>query len=472
MGKSAREFIDFLEKSNQSVWQILPICPTSYGDSPYQSFSTYAGNPYFIDFDELFKEDLLKKEEYENIKWNETDDFVEYSLIYENRFKVLKLATERALDKKCDEIETFIEENSFWLENYASFMAIKNHFAGVSWQDWDAAIKLRKEKELDELNDNLSDDIIFWKTVQFLFFDQWGKLKKYANEKNVLIIGDLPIYVALDSADVWANPELFQLDENLTPTKVAGCPPDAFSADGQLWGNPLYNWEQMAKDNYSWWIKRIEFQCKIYDTLRIDHFRGFDAYYAIPYEDKTAVNGSWKQGPSKDLFVAIENSIGRQSIIAEDLGFLTQSVHELLEFTGYPGMKVLQFAFDNMDNQNAYIPHTYNENCIAYIGTHDNTTIKDWFEDEDVKNDAENAKQYFALTQEEGYNWGMMRGLWSCKADLTVVQMQDILNLDKSARMNTPSTLGGNWGWRMANDVLTDLLAEKLALKMKLYSRK
>ena len=469
MGKQARGFIDFLKKAGQSYWQILPVCPTSYGDSPYQSFSTYAGNPYIIDLDELEKDGLLKKEEYENIVWGEDETQVDYGVIYQNRFSVLRKAGERLWTLNPKELQEFCAENASWVNDYALFMALKERYDGVSWTQWPEPIRRREPEALAVLKAKLEPEIKFWEAVQFLFYKQWATLKTYANDHGVSIIGDVPIYVSTDSVDVWANSTQFYLDDELNCIEVAGCPPDAFTDDGQLWGNPLFRWDVMAKDGYKWWVERVRFQCAIYDTVRIDHFRGFEAYYAIPAEAENARNGKWCKGPGIDLFNAIENSIGRQDIIAEDLGFLTEGVYQLLKDTHFPGMKVLQFAFDSQDG-GGYLPHDYPENCVAYIGTHDNTTISAWLEEVSEQAVAR-AKEYLGLTSEEGYNWGMMRGVWASKAAVTVVQMQDILGLGAQARMNKPSTVGTNWLWRAEKDSYNDSLAEKLLHKMQLYSR-
>ena len=471
MGEAAREFVRFLHKAGQSYWQILPICPTSYGDSPYQSFSSYAGNPYMIDLDDLCEAGLLEKSDYENIDWGDNQEKADYGLLYKKRFGVLKKATKAAEEKYEALISEFRTENEKWLSDYALFMAIKDEQNGVSWLEWPEILRKRDNKALSVEREKLKDEIKFWECVQFLFFSQWKKIKAYANENGIKIIGDIPIYVSSDSADVWANPDQFQLDNNLIPISVAGCPPDGFSADGQLWGNPLFNWELMKEQNYSWWVDRIAYQTKIYDVLRIDHFRGFDAYYSIPYGEKTARNGEWKEGPGIDLFNVINEKLGELPIIAEDLGFLTDSVRQLLKDTGFPGMKVLEFAFDSRDTESGYLPHLYNKNCVVYAGTHDNDTILGWF-DVISKEDAEYAKKYMRLSEAEGYHWGMMRTAWACIADTAIMQMQDILGLGKSARMNTPSTLSDkNWSWRCLPGAYNDTLAEVLHSEMKLYGR-
>jgi len=470
MGSEARKFVDFLARGGQSCWQLLPICPTSYGDSPYQSFSSYAGNPYFIDLDLLAWEGLLEKEEYQNLNWGDDPTQVDYALLYNNRYPVLRLACDRLLAKGEPEFDAFCAKQADWLEDYALFMALKGKYEGKSWFQWPEGVRLRKEAALEEARTELAGDVTFWKAVQFLFFRQWERLKAYANKKGISIIGDLPIYVSGDSADVWANPEQFQLDEEGLPTEVAGCPPDGFSADGQLWGNPLFDWERMKKDGYRWWLRRIAFQFTIYDTLRIDHFRGFDAYYAIPYGDETARNGRWRPGPGIDFFKTVNDTLGEQDIIAEDLGFLTDTVRQLLKETGYPGMKILEFAFDSRDTGSDYLPHCYGRHCVVYAGTHDNDTIQGWMTSAPEK-DVEYAKEYLRLTEAEGWHWGMMRAAWASPADLAVMQLQDVLGLGSEARMNTPSTLGTNWKWRALPGSCTGALAQKLYHDMRVYQR-
>ena len=364
LGAEARKFADFLAAGGQSCWQLLPVGPTSYGDSPYQSFSSFAGNPYFIDLDILAEWGLLEPEEYQFLNWGNDPGQADYELLYKNRFQVLRLAVSRLSRGDKFEMRGTLW-GADWLEDYALFMALKDKFGGASWLDWPEELRLREPASLALARKELAAEIDFWKWVQHLFFSQWWSLKEYVNQKNISIIGDLPIYVALDSADVWANPDQFQLDENGRPTEVAGCPPDGFSADGQLWGNPLFDWERMKKDGYAWWLKRIAWQFQICDTLRIDHFRGFDSYYAIPYGDATAKNGRWKPGPGIGFFKAVNKALGKKDIIAEDLGFLTPSVHKLLKDSGYPGMKVLEFAFDSRDTGSDYLPHCYSPQCVA-----------------------------------------------------------------------------------------------------------
>ncbi len=469
LGAAAREFVDFLAAGGQTYWQILPICPTSYGDSPYQSFSSYAGNPYFIDLNDLAADGLLKPEEYQGLDWGSDPQNVDYGLMYVTRYPVLKKAARRLLAAPPAEYETFCK-TSVWLDDYALFMALKDKHGGASWFTWPEDIRLRRRPALSAVKKELAEQVDFWKAVQFLFFRQWKALKDYANGRGVCIIGDLPIYVSGNSADVWANPDQFQLDENGLPTEVAGCPPDGFSADGQLWGNPLFRWDVMKQDGYRWWLQRIAFQFTIYDVLRIDHFRGFDSYYAIPYGEKTAKNGRWRPGPGLDFFKTVNKQLGRQSIIAEDLGFLTDSVRRLLRDTGYPGMKILEFAFDSRDAGSDYLPHCYPTHCVAYTGTHDNDTILGWMKTA-PKKDVSFAKDYLRLNSREGYHWGMMRGVWASPADLAVMQAQDLLGLGSEARMNIPSTLGSNWRWRALPGVFTPALAKRLRKEARVYQR-
>ena len=412
LGAAAREFIDFLAAAGQSFWQILPLGPTSYGDSPYQSFSSWAGNPYFIDLDDLAAEGLLERQEYQRLNWGEDPARVDYGLLYKTRYPVLRKACARLLERGDARFHSFCLGEADWLEDYALFMALKERFDGRSWQEWPQPIRLREPAALEAARTQLAGEVNFWRGVQYLFCQQWKKLKSYANEKGVSILGDLPIYTALDSADVWASPKQFQLDDRGCPTEVAGCPPDAFSEDGQLWGNPLFDWERMKRDGYQWWLHRVGYQLCLYDALRIDHFRGFESYYAIPYGDTTARNGRWRPGPGLDFFQAVNSALGKQNIVAEDLGFLTPEVHRLLEETGYPGMKVLEFAFGSRELGSAYLPHCYPTNCVVYTGTHDNDTIRGWMASAPRK-EAAFAKEYLRLSRGEGYHWGMMRAAWA-----------------------------------------------------------
>ncbi|WP_024614290.1 4-alpha-glucanotransferase [Clostridium sp. Ade.TY] len=469
-GKEAFKFADFLHKSGQTYWQILPLGPTSYGDSPYQSFSAFAGNPYFIDFDILREEGLLKKEDYDNVNFGDDRECIDYSVLFKNKMKVLKKAYENSKEIEKKEIAKFRDENKLWLEDYAFYMALKEKFNLISWQKWDEKLKLRDEKTLDKYRGILNKEIDYWVFLQYHFFKQWNKLKSYANNLGIKIIGDMPIYVAEDSADVWANPDAFLLDINKEPIKVAGCPPDAFSETGQLWGNPIYDWDYLEKTGYAWWIDRVRESLKLYDIVRIDHFRGFESYWEIPYGDATAVNGEWVKGPGIKLFNAIKRELGDVNVIAEDLGYLTQEVIDFRDETGFPGMKVLQFAFDSREESD-YLPHNYINNSIAYTGTHDNDTVRGWFEVTGNKEDVKHAIDYLKLTEEEGYNWGFIRGVWSSVSDTSIALMQDFLDLGNKARINLPSTLGGNWVWRVKEEDLTDELAKKIYKITKLYGR-
>lgn len=469
MGKAARKFIDFLDKSGQTYWQILPICPTSYGDSPYQSFSSFAGNPYFIDLEYLCKDGLLKKSECESFDWGGSEKYVDYGTMYESRYALLKKAYARFEKKLPEDYKEFCKNEAEWLEEYALFMALKDANNGVAWLEWEKDLKFRKPEAIETAKKKYAQDIEFYCMLQYLFFKQWKELKAYANSKGIEIIGDVPIYVALDSADVWANPTQFYLDKDLDPIEVAGCPPDAFSEDGQLWGNPLFRWDVMKKDDYAWWTKRISAMADLYDIVRIDHFRGFDSYYAIPAKDDTAKNGKWKEGPGMDLFRTLEKKLGKLPIIVEDLGFLTPSVHKLLKDSGFPGMKVIQFAFDSREDSD-YLPHNYPEHCVVYTGTHDNDTCMGWMKTA-PKPAVKYAKEYLNLTKEEGYNWGLMRGAWSSVAEMAIVPMQDLIGLGSEARINTPSTIGNNWKWRATEDQINTKLAKRLYKYMVMYGR-
>ncbi|MEG0771938.1 4-alpha-glucanotransferase [Clostridium sp.] len=468
-GKEAYAFVDFLIKAGQKYWQILPLGSTSFGDSPYQSFSAFAGNPYFIDLDLLTKEGILNKEDYITLDFGDNSEKVDYEKIFNNKMAVLRIAFIKSKGKYEKSIEKFKEEHGHWLEDYALYMAVKEEFQLKSWQQWDEDIKLREINALKKYKKKLKEEIEYWVFLQYLFFKQYCELKQYANSNGIKIIGDIPIYVAEDSADTWANSELFLLDEIKKPTVVSGCPPDAFSETGQLWGNPIYNWELLEKQGYKWWIERIRANSKLYDVTRIDHFRGFESYWEIPYGDETAVNGTWVKGPGMKLFTAIKESLGEINIIAEDLGFLTDKVINFRIQSGYPGMKVLQFAFDSREESD-YLPHNYDKNCVVYTGTHDNDTVNGWFKNTS-KEDVDFAVKYLKLTEEEGYNWGFIRGALSSVGNLAIAQMQDFLGLGEESRMNIPSTLGGNWQWRVKKEALSDELAQKIYEVTKLYGR-
>ena len=375
------DFVDWLKKAGQTYWQILPLGPTSYGDSPYQSFSTFAGNPYFISLETLVEEGVLTKAECDKADFGSIDTDIDYEKLYINRYPLLRKAYERSDISKNAAYQKFVEENNWWLSDYALFMAVKERFDGKPWTEWAEDIRLRWANAMDYYRRELYFDIEFQQYLQYQFFTQWNKLRAYANANGIQIVGDIPIYVAMDSADAWAHPELFQLDQENIPTAVAGCPPDGFSADGQLWGNPLYRWEYHRQTGYDWWITRLWYCFQMYDVVRIDHFRGFDEYYSIPYGEETAVNGHWEKGPGIELFRTMERRLGKHEVIAEDLGYVTDSVRQLVRDSGFPGMKVLEFAFDSRDSGSAndYFPHNFTENSVAYTGTHDNETLVGWF---------------------------------------------------------------------------------------------
>ena len=447
--KSAYEFVDQLKAAGQGCWQILPLGPTSYGDSPYQSFSTFAGNPYFISLEDLIEEGVLTEKECDAVDFGSREDDVDYEKIYKGRYKLLRKAYERSDISKNPDFVRFQQEQAHWLGDYALFMAVKDRFAGIPWTEWAEDIRLRWNNALDYYRKELYFEIEFQEYMQFKFYEQWAKLKAYANRRGIRIIGDIPIYVAFDSADTWSDTKQFQLDEDNLPVAVAGCPPDGFSADGQLWGNPLYDWEYHKKTGYAWWMRRIAHCFALYDIVRIDHFRGFDEYYAIPYGEKTARNGKWQQGPGMDLFGAVREQFGDLPIIAEDLGFLTDSVRRMLKESGYPGMKVLQFAFDSREESD-YLPHNYERNCVVYTGTHDNNTVMGWY-DELAPEDKKLAVDYLhnAYTPKKEIYWDYIALAMRSVADTCIIPVQDYLGLGKEARINTPSTLGGNWVYRL-----------------------
>ena len=469
LSKEAYEFVDFLKKAGQSYWQILPLGPTGYGDSPYQSFSTFAGNPYFIDLEELIQDGYLTKAECEAPVWSGHPCYVDYDKIFDARFVLLRKAYERSKANPPADMELFLQENALWVEDYALFMALKDGFEGKAWNEWPEDIKLRKPKALAKYRKQYEDDIRYYIFQQYYFAKQWKALKEYANQKGISIVGDIPIYVAFDSADTWANPELFQLDDLCTPIAVAGCPPDFFSATGQLWGNPLYRWDYHKKTGYDWWMRRMAHCFGLYDVVRIDHFRGFDEYYSIPYGDPTAEFGHWEKGPGYELFDVMKKKLGKKEVIAEDLGFLTPSVLKLVAKTGYPGMKIIEFAFDD-DEQNAYLPHNYKQNCIVYTGTHDNDTVLGWYQSLGRKSRAF-AKRYVGIQGRKEVNWQFIRLAMASVADTCIIPMQDYLGLGKEARINTPSTLGTNWKWRMAEGALSEELAARIYEMTKTYAR-
>ena len=474
LGKEAYAFIDFLKKSRQKLWQIFPLGPTGYGDSPYQSFSSFAGNPYLIDFDLLIEAHLLSEEDLRDVFFGDNEEYIDYGAIYNQKYPLLRKAYENFKSSDNHEmrenLEHFKRENASWLNDYSLYISLKNHFNGLPWNEWAHDIKNREHGAMEHYKNELADDIEYHNFIQFLFFKQWGDVKRYANENGIKIIGDIPIFVAADSSDAWANPEIFLFDEERKPVKVAGVPPDYFSATGQLWGNPLYNWQKLKETNYSWWVERVRANLSTCDIIRIDHFRGFEAYWAVPYGDDTAINGQWEPGPGIDLFNAIKSQLGELPIIAEDLGLMTQGVIDLREATGFPGMKILEFGFMGENPKSGDLPHHYPVNAVAYTGTHDNDTVLGWYKSA-TEETREFCNRYLNRRDEEPISFALLRGLFGSVSRMTVATMQDLLQLDETARMNIPSTLGGNWVWRMTEEQLTESVEEFLLGITELYDR-
>jgi len=470
MGKNAFDFVDFLKKSGIKCWQILPLSPTSYGDSPYQSFSVNAGNPYFIDFDVLKDDGLLEESDYTEIVWESNPRRVDYNAIYNNCFNVLRIAYSNFKPLRFPEYKTFCAENKSWLDEYALFMALKFKNDGKAWNEWDnKELVMHKSKAVSEARKELKNEIGFFKFLQFEFNRQWTALKGYANDNGIEIIGDIPIYCAFDSVEAWSEPKLFWFDKDKNPKAVAGCPPDEFSPTGQLWGNPLYDWSYHKKTGYVWWINRIKRASELYDVVRIDHFRGFESYYTIPYGNEDATVGEWKKGPNIELFRIAEEKLGKLNIIAEDLGFITPEVRELLDKSGYPGMKVLQFAFDN--GKNEHLPHNFaSTNYYAYTGTHDNETLSGLVDSASPKS-LKFAKKYLNVSRKSDIPMAVVRAAWGSVAETAVAQMQDFLESGSDGRMNTPSTLGNNWQFRTQKGDFTPKLAKKIKKLNKLYNR-
>ena len=471
-GQSAYDFVDFLVRTKQRYWQILPLGTTSYGDSPYQSFSAFAGNTYFIDFDILIEEGLLNEADVKGADFGDDPRKVDYAKIFDARRPIMEKAVARFLKAEdLSDYESFVEGNAAWLEVFAEYMAIKEHFDNLAWTEWpDEAIRRREAASLASYREKLADKLTYHRVTQYLFFKQWLRLKAYANEHHIEIVGDMPIYVAADSADVWAQPHFFKTDAVGKPTCVAGCPPDEFSETGQLWGNPIYDWEAMDKDGYAWWIERLRESFKIYDIVRIDHFRGFESYWEVPADSETSATGKWVKGPDYKLFAAVKEALGDLNIIAEDLGFMTDEVIELRERTGFPGMKILQFAF-NPDDESIDSPHLAPNNSVMYTGTHDNNTVLGWYKDEIDDATRQYMAQYTNRKEYETVPHAMLRTIFASVSFMAIATMQDLLELDSAARMNYPSTIGGNWTWRMTAEELNPIVEGELYSLTKTYRR-
>lgn len=468
-GAAAYKFADFLAVSGQSYWQVLPLNPTGFGDSPYQCFSSAAGNPYFIDLDMLVDDGLLTADEVQKSDFGGELRRIDYGKLFSLRLPLLRLAAERNIRRNAAEVEQFSRCCSTQIYDYAVFTALKTHFGMKPWTEWNAGKAMPKQLVPAEFVESQADEIRLQLSIQQLFFKQWNRLKNYVNQLGIGIIGDVPIYVALDSADCWANSRHFMLDESFVPTDVAGVPPDYFSPTGQLWGNPLYNWEIHASENYAWWAERLQCAQKLYDVVRIDHFRGFESFWAVPFGETTAENGRWLPAPGMDFVNAVKKRLPGLSFIAEDLGFLTPEVHELVKNSGFPGMSILQFGF-NPDANSDYLPHRVAENRVYYTGTHDNAPIMQWFA-EASESERRFAEQYLALNAAEGINWGMIRGGMCSPAGIFIAQMQDVLGLSAEGRVNTPGVASGNWQWRMLPHECSAALAEKLREYTRMYGR-
>lgn len=472
LGPSAYRWVDVLVEARQRVWQVLPLGPTGYGDSPYQTHSAFGGNPLFLDLQELARRGYVAREALDDLSAFPVGR-VDYGLVIGRKMPLLLSAYEHferlATPEENRAFETFCAtHDAVWLHDYALFMALKDHFGGAPWSQWPADIRRREFRALAHWSVRLAPRVMAYKFIQFLFFQQWGALKRYANERGILILGDVPIYVAYDSADVWAHQHLFHLDEEGHPTVVAGVPPDYFSATGQLWGNPLYRWDRMADEGYRWWVERFRAVRQLVDIVRLDHFRGFEAYYEIPAGARTAAQGRWVPGPGEALFRAVFQELGTFPIVAEDLGIITQEVEHLRRRLGFPGMKVLQFAFGG-DAANPYLPHNYEPDCVVYTGTHDNDTTVGWFQN------ASQAERDFCLRYlgytPENIAWALIRLAASSVAWLTIVPVQDVLGLGSEARMNVPGRVEGNWQWRLSPEMLGRPAIEKLALITETYGR-
>jgi 4-alpha-glucanotransferase len=464
LGKCAYEFVDFLSESKQKLWQILPMGPTGYGDSPYQSFSAFAGNHYFIDMEALVEEGFLEKSQLEPLAAQNIEGEANFALVHRVKTDLLKKAYENFLQMGIlKDVDEFREISKYWIEDYCLFMALKEKFGQVQWQRWPKEYRYKKRSIMNDVKMDLSYEMDFHFFIQYIFYVQWQKLKNYANGKNVKIIGDIPIFVASDSSDSWACSKNFLFDKYKKPKKLSGAPPDAFSKDGQFWGNPLYDWDYMEKTGYRWWMERVKTSFDLYNIVRIDHFRGFESFWTVRYGKKTAKKGKWEKGPGMKLFGKINKTLGKLPIIAEDLGFLTPKVRKLLSDSGYPGMKILEFAFDG-NKENEYLPHRYEEKCVAYTGTHDNDTVVGWYESLNpyYKDVCDNYLKGMPEVESEEINWKCIEAIWSSKAMVSITQMQDLIGLGSVSRMNFPSTSWGNWRWRLKKEDLNKEIISRL----------
>lgn len=472
LGQGAYNFIDFLEQSNQQLWQILPIGPTGFGDSPYQLLSSFAGQPLIISPDKLVEDEILSLEDINNIP-SYNPNTIDYEQTIHYKFDILRKAynnfmknKEHPLQKK---FKKFIKDNANWLNDYSLFMSVKDYNEGKMWVEWDDTIKHPTKEDKAKWSTELAEEIGFYNFMQFIFFKQWNELKTYANGKNIKIIGDIPIFVAYDSADVWGNKNLFLLNSKGYPTEVAGVPPDYFSSTGQLWGNALYKWIEHKNDGYKWWISRIKHQLNLFDYIRIDHFRGFDSYWAIPYGSDNAVNGKWKKGPGKSFFNNIKKALGDNlPIIAEDLGFLSENVFKLRDTFKLPGMKILQFGFESL-NENDYLPHNISQNSVCYTGTHDNDTTLGWYNN--LSEECKDKIRRYMNTDANDVCWDFIRTAFSSVSSMAIIPIQDIMSLDSSSRLNTPGTQSNNWQWRYTDNMLEPYITNKLQSITELYGR-
>lgn len=471
MGQSARDFVDLLARYGQSIWQILPLSPTGYGDSPYAATSTFAGNPYLIDLDQLAFDGLLYWDEFQHEQWFTYPDRVDFAILSKKRMELLFRAARRLLDNRPWDYQGFLDANKDWLDDYALFMTLKSINGFKAWRDWPQVYKVYDRRKAKIWREQHRREVELYEAIQYLFFRQWHALKHYANERGIEILGDIPIYVAMDSVDAWSHPELFMMDKESNPVWVAAVPPDAFSADGQLWGNPVYNWPAQKKDGYSWWIRRIEVMSRLYNILRIDHFRGFESFYCVKADAVNALGGHWEKGPGADLFKAITAKLGRQNIIAEDLGILTPEVEHMLQEVGYPGMKVFEFGlYANTTEGQEYLPLAYPINSVAYCGTHDNDTIWGWFNQLSAV-DKEYVREYLDSWEDHKLHWKMIGTLLASPSDTTIILAQDLLGLGSESRMNQPGLLGANWQWRLTPGQLGEEPMRHLAYLTRVYRR-